>query len=311
MEINRLAFSRHNRDLLIILITIYVFSCALFQGAVKVFDVDIVNLEQDNQKILLSVLSGIVGVNVYVTAWAYRTATSRLTAVDVLVSDMYSICRGFISGGSIHGVIDRLRGLEGTALSQVPEAGRFVPSISDLGFLETASIHRIIGFYESLQVINAKIATLGPDENVCSNTGMARSVPTGEKKKLANLMYCYFLACENARIAIHRLLRSSPTDAFYVNCLVVCFSIEFQCIGFLLSDTGDGALVSKQAEVRLRDRLSAHQTPLRDPEESYRFPAYSTALAVYFEEHARFVEAESAENLDWIYRDIQGRQAHG
>ena len=121
MGIKRLLFSAHNRDLVVILTTLYFFSFAVYQVSSMVFDVDITSVEQDNQKILFSIISGVVGINVYVTAWVYRTASDRLAAIDVLVSDIYAICRGFVVVGAVEELISSFETGRDPVLTDLPE----------------------------------------------------------------------------------------------------------------------------------------------------------------------------------------------
>jgi hypothetical protein len=307
MEFNRLTFSRHTRDLLIIVLTLYIFSFALYEGTVQVFDVSIVNLEQDNQKILFSVLSGIVGIDAYVTAWAYRTASARLTAIDVLVSDMYSVCRGIAAMGSVNQLIEGFRRSEKPFLVDVPEGGRFVTPISDLGFLSTNSIHRVIGFYVSLQMLNAQIAAFR-DADKSGEAAEDGKSPEARRAQACSLIYAYFIACENARIAMHRLLGISSNSAFYVSCVSVCFATDIRCLAFLISEPGAAASVSAALDARLRSRLATDPSPLRDPEESYRFPPYGLALDVYLDETVRSGEIAY---VDQLRRLFGGLVTHG
>ena len=195
MGIKRLLFSAHNRDLLVILVTIYFFSFAVYQISSAVFDVDITSVEQDNEKILFSILSGIVGINVYVTAWVYRTASDRLAAIDVLVSDIYAICRGFIAVGAVEELISSFETGRDPELTDLPQGAGFVPPISTLGFLSADSIHRITGFYVSLQILRERTKSISALKSDTVGDNKTYDVQS-RRKNISILLYCYFVTCE-------------------------------------------------------------------------------------------------------------------
>jgi hypothetical protein len=280
--IKRFLFSAHNRDLVVILITIYFFSFAVYQVSSVVFDVDITSTEQDNQKILFSILSGVVGINVYVTAWVYRTASDRLAAVDVLVSDIYAICRGFVAVGAVDELVSSFETGCNPALTDLPEGGGFVPPISSLGFLSTDSIHRIIGFYVSLQILRERTKSLSTSRSEANAKNSTDEISMN-RKNISSLLYCYFITCENARIAMHRILGLNDADPFYINCMLTCFITDIKCLWFLYSRAMEHQLISAYLNFRIKQRLAPEPSPLNDPEECYAFPPYRKALLVYLE----------------------------
>jgi len=244
-----------------------------------VFDVDITSVEQDNQKILFSIISGVVGINVYVTAWVYRTASDRLAAIDVLVSDIYAICRGFVVVGAVEELISSFETGRDPVLTDLPEGGGFVPPISSLGFLSTDSIHRIIGFYVSLRILRERTKSISASKSEAAENNITDEIST-RRKNILSLLYCYFVTCENARIAMHRILGLSDADPFYINCMLTCFITDIKCFWFLYSRAMEHQLISAYLNFRIKQRLAREPSSLNDPEERYTFPPYRKALLV-------------------------------
>jgi hypothetical protein len=242
-------------------------------------------------------VAGVFGT-VFLTfgGWLYRTGDARMTIIDVIASEIFSLCRAMTNNRSV-------RNIEALYESKAPpytlayleiheEYNDFMHTVGqNLGFLDQSSIARVTGFYTSLKILRDRMRMLKnwAIDATSEKPSLASHNERFVDETLKQTMYDLFLCLENARIALHLLLEG---DDLHDDSIFVCMMSEIRAFVFLAG--------MKDNVTYIRDRLDARlQRPVfrtHEELESYLHPAYIVAVRKMCEKYKEFYN----EDLDKV-----------
>jgi hypothetical protein len=183
----------------------------------------------------------VVGVfgTVFLTfgGWLYRTGDTRMTAIDVVASEIFSLCRAITNNRSVHNLSEYYRSTTPphslAYLKLHEEHHDFMQIVGhNLGFLDQSTIARITGFYTCLKILRDRLRMLknwAIDASSENPTDMSKDDRIW-RIALRQTMYDFFLCLENARIALHLLLEGEDLQD---DSLFVCLMSEIRVFIFL------------------------------------------------------------------------------
>jgi hypothetical protein len=190
--------------------------------------------------------------------WLYRTADARLTVVDVIASEMFSVVRAAGNNKSVAKLmsLDDAKCVGMFAFLELTEQyNDFMKAVGrDLGFLDQYTVTRISGYYTSLKIMQDRVRMLRNWANWLLKSGRTtEEILVGKEEQFLHesvkqIMYDFYLCLENARISLHELLENGE---FHDNCIFVCLISEIRAFAFLRKHYGQTEYIGMRLEKRL------------------------------------------------------------
>jgi hypothetical protein len=210
--------------------------------------------------------------------WLYRTGDARMTAIDVVASEIFALCRAITNNRSVRNIS---KFYESTTppfalayLELQEEYHDFMQIVGqNLGFLDQSSVARITGFYTSLKIMRDRCRML-KNWAVDASSEKPSLASDGDlfwKGTLRQTIYDFLLCLENARIALHLLLEG---DDLHDDSIFVCLMSEIRAFAFLKDLTDNATYISRRLEARLQPPVFRTHEEL----ESYLHPAYAASV---------------------------------
>jgi hypothetical protein len=234
-------------------------------------------------------VAGVFGT-VFLTfgGWLYRTGDARMTTIDVIASEIFSLCRAITNNRSIRSLSLLLESktppysLRYLELQEV--YNDFMHAVGqNLGFLHQSCIARITGFHTSLKILRDRTRMLR--SWAIDASGKEPSLASKELEfvgtTLKQIMYDFLLCLENARIALHLLLEG---DEMHDDSIFVCLMSEIRAF-IVLKKMQDNAPYIRD---RLEARLSPPHLGTLEELESYLHPVYAAAVCKMCDKYTKF-----------------------
>jgi hypothetical protein len=231
-------------------------------------------------------ITAIVAAAAAIIAWAYQTGGKRLGVVDLVSSEIVTLCRVGTLVEMIPTLTKQYDGIvEQTGKEAEPLATRgetptprngtadlpnrftseedyfpvFKENNRDLQILEARVLANITGFYTYMKALRDTLRSFME----LRSANPAAPVPA-QRHALINVIYMIFLAYESARNAIDELVEYEPTHA--ESAMIVLFT-EMAACRFLLKtfeddnpDSRDRALANEVKRKRFEMRMEQYKT---------------------------------------------------
>jgi hypothetical protein len=234
--------------------------------------------------------------------WLYRTADSRLSVVDLIAAEIFSVCRAAVINKSI----EKLRLAYNTSdlglfgfLEIDEKYNESINSIgANFGFFNQSTIIRVTGYYASLKIFLDRVRMLKSWAIDIENNHRLASSQSGMnllhlspreteimQNILAQVIYDLFICLENARISLHYLLEGGR---LHDQSIFLCLLSEIRAFAFLRARYADVEYI----RARLEDR-SGRATEISDDEwydefERYSHPEFQNAITKLRKNYERF-----------------------
>jgi len=256
---------------------------------------------------------GIASIFAALFGWAYRTISQRMSVVNSISSDIYSILRASAALFVVQNIINMYRDADCKSYAYLISrdeyslVGRI--TLGDIGFLNQNAIKRINGFYITLRAYKDRAIMLAEWCKTNTSHGTVGSDRLDEFRSLTvTLVYYAFSCIENGRIALYELLGNSELAN---EGIFLALAQDLRAITFLLMEQNDKA-IREYVKIRLRERTefpqSAKQSDkrgprIRDPKENYFFNGYKDARARLASYMRELDDKDYKPNLERLFRD--------
>jgi len=241
--------------------------------------------------------------------WLYRTGDTRLTSIDVIASEIFSLCRAMSNNQSMRNLLNLYESDDPPhTLAYIELTERYDDFMGgvghSLGFLDQFAISRVTGFYTSLKIARDRLRMLKnwAIDAASEKPSLAAQNPFFVKTTIKQIAYDFFLCLENARIAIHLLLEG---DGLHDDCVFVCLLSEIRALSFLINLPN-----SPYIQERLHARLERPNYHTVEELESYLHPAFRPALDRIFDTYEKFyMDAAGLEIIEKLREQVYGNIA--
>jgi len=245
-------------------------------------------------------ITGIVAVAGAIIAWAYQTGGKRLGVVDLVSSEIVTLCRvstlvefvpnmikqydmigptspnaetapaNEIAGPQTQSIQDRPPALQSgtaTATGRFTSQENYFPVFEnnnkDLQILEARVLTNITGFYTYMKAVRDTLRNF-----MDLRSAQPPASIQAQRHALINVIYMVFLAHESARNAIDEMIEYEPTHA--ESAMIVLFT-EMAACRFLLNtfaedhpDCTDRALANEVKKKRFEMRMEQYKTVVQE-----------------------------------------------
>jgi hypothetical protein len=256
--------------------------------------------------------------------WLYRTADSRLTVIDLIASEIFSICRAAANNRSVSQLIKAYETGDTRLFVFLGAEERYDDTMKsigmNLGFFDQYTISRVIDYYTSLKILFDRIRMLkawvadvegkyperrGAQDLSFKLTSEERNILRGILKQI---IYDCFICLENARVSLHCLLEKGT---FHDQSIFVCLLSEIRAFAFSRSCPDNVEYLRRRLAARLpRQSIRSEERieGMIDEFERYSHPAYRESLQILCEEYHRYYENEKGVGSD-IVATLCGRSS--
>jgi hypothetical protein len=256
---------------------------------------------------------GIASIFAALFGWAYRTISQRMSVVNSISSDIYSILRASAALFVVQNIINMHRDADCKSYAYLISrdeyslVGRI--TLGDIGFLNQNAIKRINGFYITLRAYKDRAIMLSEWCKANTSHGAIESDRLDEFRSLTvTLVYYAFSCIENGRIALYELLGNSELAN---EGIFLALAQDLRAITFLLMEQNDKA-IKEYVKIRLRERTEFSQSAeqfkkrgprIRDPKENYFFDGYKDARARLVSYMKELDDKDYKPNLERLFGD--------
>jgi hypothetical protein len=251
----RLGRSRHVADLRVI------FNATVVVALLLVVIAALIGIFDDSLIDAAKLIGAILAVAGGIIAWAYQAGSKRLGVIDLIASEIVTLCRVTYLADAVPNLIKQHKELGKAPSASVSSRFNskenyftvYENNNSDLQVLEARALNNVAGFYTYMKAIRDSMRNLMELRST--------SVPVdAQSYALINVIYMVFLAYESARNAINDLIEYEPTHA--ETAMIVLFT-EMPAYDFLLGKFSADDIRQKRLDLR-RNSYEAPISEIRD-----------------------------------------------